>query len=100
MKNSSLEYKKAKNKVEKLKRFYNHLTVYIIVNLVITTIKIFNDLESWDSFFNTLTSFNVLSSWIVWGLVLLIHLLSLSFGQSWEEKKLEKFMEEELNNKK
>ncbi len=94
---SNLKYIKAKNKVEKLKSFYNHLGIYVIVNLVITGFKVSNHLESWDSFINDLLSIDVLSVWVIWGLVLLIHFISLIFGQGWEERKIEELMNKELS---
>ena len=94
---SNLKYIKAKNKVEKLKSFYNHLVIYVIVNLVITGFKVSNHLESWDSFINDLLSIDVLSVWVIWGLVLLIHFISLIFGQGWEERKIEELMNKELS---
>jgi len=94
---SNLKYIKAKNKVEKLKSFYNHLVIYVIVNLVITGFKVSNHLESWDSFINDLLSIDVLSVWVIWGLVLLMHFISLIFGQGWEERKIEELMNKELS---
>ena len=95
--NSNLKYIKAKNRVEKLKGFYNHLVVYVIVNLVITGFKVSNNLDSWKDFTNELMSIDVLSVWTIWGLVLLIHVISLIFGQGWEERKIEELMNKELS---
>lgn len=95
LQDSDLKYIKAKNRVEKLKRFYNHLAVFIIINLIITGFKVFNNLDSWESFKNELLTFNVLSSWSVWGLVLLIHFISVAFFQGWEERKIEAYMKKE-----
>jgi hypothetical protein len=94
---SDLKYIKAKNRVEKLKGFYNHLVIYIIVNLIITGFKVSNNLDSWASFTNELLSIDILSSWTIWGLVLLMHLISLIFGQGWEERKIEELMNKELS---
>lgn len=94
-KESDLKYIKAKNRVEKLKRFYNHLAVYIIINLIITGFKVHNNLGSWDSFINEVLTFDVLSSWIVWGLVIVIHFISVTFFQGWEERKIEEYMNKE-----
>ena len=101
MEHSDLRYIKAKDRVEKIKKFYNHLAVYIIINLVITGFKVSNNLGSWEEFTNELFSFNVLSSWTVWGMVLLIHFLSITIGRHWEERKIEALMKKELsrNNK-
>ncbi|WP_405569148.1 2TM domain-containing protein [Winogradskyella sp. Asnod2-B02-A] len=97
--NTDLKYLKAKNRVEKLKRFYNHLTVYIIINSIITGFKVYNNLDSWESFKNELLSFDVLSSWTVWGLVLVIHFISVVFFQDWEERKIEAYMRKENETK-
>ena len=97
----SLKYMKAKDRVEKIKGFYNHLAVYIIINLVITGFKLSNNLGSWKEFTNELFSFDTLSSWTIWGIVLLIHLFAVTVGRGWEERKIEALMKKELskNNK-
>ena len=92
---TDLKYLKAKTRVEKIKKFYNHLAVYIVINSIITGFKVYNNLDSWESFKNELLSFDVLSSWTVWGLVLLIHLISVVFFQDWEERKIEAYMRKE-----
>ncbi|PKG41469.1 hypothetical protein CXF67_15420 [Psychroflexus sp. MES1-P1E] len=98
---SNLKYIKAKNRVEKLKGFYNHLAIYMIVNTIITGFKVSNNLDSWASFKNDLFSIEVLSVWTIWGLVLLIHFISLTYGHGWEERKIEELMNKEFskNNK-
>ncbi len=63
---SNLKYKKAKNRVEKLKGFYNHLVIYVIVNTIITGFKVSNNLDSWENFKNDLFSIDVLSVWTIW----------------------------------
>ena len=93
---TDLKYIKAKNRVEKLKRFYNHLVIYIIVNLVITGFKVSNNLDTWDAFINELFSIDVLSVWCIWGVILIIHFIALTFGQDWEERKIEELMRKEL----
>ncbi|MFP4846494.1 2TM domain-containing protein [Winogradskyella sp. PE311] len=94
---SDLNYIKAKDRVEKIKKFYNHLVVFIIVNLVITGFKVSDNLDSWEAFTNELLSINVLSSWTVWGVVLFIHFLSVTIGRNWEERKIEALMKKELS---
>ncbi|MDB9721209.1 2TM domain-containing protein [Winogradskyella sp.] len=97
--NSNLKYIKAKNRVEKLKGFYNHVVIYFIVNSIITGFKVSNNLDSWDAFINDLISIDVLSVWTVWGIVLVMHFISLVFGQGWEERKIEELMQKELAKK-
>ena len=96
----NLRYILAKNRVEKVKSFYNHLAVYMIVNLVITGFKVSNHLDSWTDFKNEILTINVLSVWTVWGLVLLIHLVSVTLLSGWEERKIEALMKKELSKNK
>ena len=91
-----LKYLMAKDRVEKLRRFYNHLGVYILVNIIITGFKVTSHLESWDSCVDKFLSIDVLSSWTIWGLVLAIHFISVTFLQGWEERKIETLMKKEL----
>ncbi|MBC2845709.1 2TM domain-containing protein [Winogradskyella flava] len=98
MKNENLKYIRAKDRVERIKGLYNHLIIYLIVNILITGFKVSNDLDSWDSFISELTSINVLSVWGIWGIFLVLHVLSVKFGQGWEERKIEEFMNDELSN--
>lgn len=97
------KYNRARNRVEKLKSFYTHLSIYIIINTVITLFKV--SFDNWDRFTADLLTFDTLSSWTVWGFILLIHAFSVFalpklLGYDWEERKIERFMQEELNKKK
>jgi hypothetical protein len=92
----NLRYILAKNRVEKVKSFYNHLAVYMIVNLVITGFKVSDHLGSWTDFKSEILTINVLSVWTVWGLVLGIHLISVTLLSGWEERKIEAIMKKEL----
>ncbi|WP_339757342.1 2TM domain-containing protein [uncultured Winogradskyella sp.] len=94
---SNLKYIRAKNRVDKLKKFYNHLAVYIIINLIISGFKVSNNLNSWDNFIDELLSIDVLSSWTIWGLVILMHFISVVFLHGWEERKIEELMNKELS---
>lgn len=99
------KYNRAKRKMERLKSFYTHLVIYIIINLVITGFKVSNNLDNWNAFIDDLFSFDTLSSWSIWGLIIVIHaftvfVLPKVLGYDWEERKIERFMQEELNRKK
>lgn len=97
-KNQNLKYIKAKNKVERERGFYTHLIIYVLVNVMITILKLWNDLDSWESFTNELVSINVLSVWCIWGVFLVLHFISFKFGGDWEERKIEELMNKELYN--
>jgi hypothetical protein len=72
----------------------------MIVNLVITGFKVSDHLDSWTDFKNEIVTFNVLSVWTVWGLVLGIHLISVTLLSGWEERKIEALMKKELSQNK
>jgi 2TM domain len=95
---SNLSYIRAKNRVERERGFYNHLIVYIVVNTVLTSLKLWGDVNSWESFLNEILTINVLSSWVVWGIFLVLHFISFKYGQAWEERKIKEFMNDELSN--
>ena len=94
----NLKYIIAKNKVEKEKGLYTHLFIYIVVNLVITGFKVNNSLDSWDSFIDKIIGIDVLSTWVIWGIFLILHFVSFKYGLAWEERKIEKLMNKELSN--
>ena len=90
MDEQEVKYQKAKERVEALKGFYVHLTVYIIVNLGLFLINMFaSPGRLW--FFWPLMG---------WGIAITLHALrvfgsgSLS-GADWEEKKIKEIMDKE-----
>ena len=94
----SERYYKAKKRVEEIKGFYWHLVIYIAVNLFISVIRIFNEMDEGVSFFNALTDFGTYAIWLFWGIGIFFHALGVFntnpiLGKKWEEKKLKEFME-------
>lgn len=92
----------AKKKVEKIKGFYIHLSVYIIVNIFISAIIIYgltNDSDHEYGFQGAISHFGTYSTWLFWGIGLFFHWLgvfgtNLFFGKDWEKKKIEKYMDD------
>jgi hypothetical protein len=90
MNTEDIKYQKAKERVDEIKGFYTHLTVYIVINLMLFTI-------------NMLTSPEGL--WFIWplmgwGVAIVLHALSvyspgLGLGADWEQRKIKELMEEE-----
>jgi hypothetical protein len=93
-------YLKAKTRVEKLKAFYKHLTVYVVVNGAIYAFKIIRNLRRGESFEDAFFDFSISGIWLIWGIVLAIHAFSV-FGlplilvDNWEEEKIKQYMEDE-----
>lgn len=98
---SDLEFIKAKNKVKKLKQFYAHLTVYIVINTVITVVKIMHNLNNGESLNEAFFDFATVITWLLWGIAIALHAFSVFglpfiLGVDWEERKIEKYMNDEL----
>lgn len=82
-------YLRAKKKVENLKSFYTHLTVYVLINVFLFVIN----LSTYDGHW-----------WFIyplggWGIGLLAHALSTFtfgfFSEEWEERKIKEYMEKD-----
>lgn len=94
----------AKKKVAKIKGFYNHLVIYIIVNIVLFLLQdkitiIFLSKRAFGNpeFLETI-NWDVFGMPIVWGLILIIHAVNVFgngffFGRKWEERQIQKYME-------
>lgn len=86
---------RARKRVKKIKGFYTHLLIYVIINIMIVVINI-QDLEPGESYFQYKNFFTL----FFWGIGLAIHGLSVFLtdfilGKNWEERKIKKFMEED-----
>jgi hypothetical protein len=100
------KYLRAKKRVEKMKGFYIHFAVYIIVNLFLSSIIIFGlTSDGGDSFEEAFSNFGVYSTWIFWGIGVFFHWLGVFgfnslFGKNWEENKLKEIMDKDTLNRK
>lgn len=100
-----IKYLRAKKRVEKIKGFYVHLIVYIIVNIFLSGIIIFGIMqEEGDSFGEVIQNFGVYSTWVFWGIGIFFHWLGVFgftvVGKNWEEKKLKEILDKEERNSK
>ncbi|MFD2940608.1 2TM domain-containing protein [Flavobacterium notoginsengisoli] len=87
-------YYDAQKKVKEIREFYEHLTVYVLVNPIVI-------------FVNLMTSPGYL--WFLWclmgwGMAIILHGLKVFsfppfFNKKWEEKKIREIMEKEQNRK-
>ncbi|WP_324068711.1 MAG: 2TM domain-containing protein [Flavobacterium sp.] len=94
-----IKYQEALKRVKKIKGFYTHAIVYVIINIMIVIINIqsLNEGETYFQFKNFMTAF-------FWGIGLLAHGLSVFvpnwiMGQNWEDRKIKEFIEKEKANK-
>ncbi len=87
---------RAKKRVQELKGFYIHATVYTVINIFILVniyVRTDYDNEGFWKFGHFLTPF-------FWGIGLLFHGLKVFdanpfFGKNWEERKIKKYMNED-----
>jgi len=94
-----IKYQEAIKRVKKIKGFYTHLIIYLVINTMIIIVNSQN-LDDGESFFQL----RIFSTAIFWGIGLVSHgfsvfMPSLIMGKNWEEKKIKELMEKEKNNK-
>jgi len=90
-----IQYDKALKRVKKIKGFYTHLLVYVVINIMIIILNI-QGLDKGESYFKLENFFTA----FFWGIGLLAHGLStfggeIFLGNDWEEKKIQEIMEKE-----
>lgn len=90
-----IQYQKAKRQVERLRGFYSHLFIYLIINLVIVYYN-YTHLKPGESYFQFKNFFTA----TFWGIGILAHaavvfLSKTSYLQKWEERKIRELMEKE-----
>ena len=93
-------YLRAKKRIEKLKKYYSHVSIYLFVNIVLSSIKVYKDLERGDSFAEAIFEGNNFSLWFWWGIAIAFHTyntfsVSLLFmNKDCEDKKIKEYMNE------
>lgn len=88
---------RAKQRVKKIKGFYTHLLIYIVINVIVVFQNIEN-LEPGESYFQA----HNFITFTLWGIVLIIHALTtflpnFIFGSDWEARKIKEIIEKEKN---
>lgn len=94
--NRNNKYLKAKNRVEELKKFYSHLTSYLLVMIGLAGLNYWVD--GWRYPWFLWAAFG-------WGIGLFAHAIGVFnwnpfFGKNWEQRKIKEYMEKESNDKK
>ncbi|MFH6946169.1 2TM domain-containing protein [Flavobacterium sp. FlaQc-50] len=92
----------AYKKMRRIKGFYSHLRIYVIVNIIIIITNLNRDWfgRGADLYEIGLLDWHTYSTALFWGIGLFFHALSvfgenLFFGQEWQEKKIQKYMDKE-----
>lgn len=89
--NREHKYLRAKERVEKLRKFYGNLTSYVLVISLLAGINYWTN--DWNYMWFLWAAFG-------WGIGLTFHAISVFdlnpfFGREWEERKIKEFMKEE-----
>ena len=99
-------YNAAYKRIKRLKRFYSHLKIFIIVNIIIIVSSLTRDKSAGLLVMDLsgLTEWHTYSTAFFWGIGLLAHALSVFgtdwfFGSDWEKRKIQKYMEKDAANK-
>ena len=98
--NSDPKYDMAYKRVKRIKGFYTHVLVYVLVNGFIILSSINRDFIRGED----IMELELFSTPLFWGIGLLFHGLSvfgknIFFGSNWEEKKIKELMDRDKNNK-
>jgi 2TM domain len=96
-------YNAAYKKVKKIKGFYSHLKIYIIVNAIIIVTNLNKDFFGHNQNDYGWMEWHTYSTALYWGIGLLIHAFSVFgpdvfFNKDWEEKKIQKYMDKDAAN--
>jgi hypothetical protein len=93
-------YNLAYKRVKKIKGFYVHALVFVLVNAFIIISSYNRSLFGNEVFLR----WETFSTAFLWGIGLLVHGLSvfgrnIFFGQNWEERKIQEFMDKDKSEK-
>jgi len=99
MEQQNAKLERAKKRLDELKGFYGHLASYIVVNLGVTSIIMYGRVQDGEAF-GEVWDFGSFSVWLFWGIGLFFHGLQVFsknpiFSKQWEERQIEKYMEQE-----
>ncbi len=95
----SEKQKRAEKKVKRIRGFYVHASLYLIINTVITIVKIVGTPYYGENFMGPIWHFSTFATWLFWGIGLALHALRVFsynpfFNKKWEARQIEKYMNE------
>ena len=99
MTSEEIKYKEAQKEVKRIKGFYTHAIVYVVINIMVFITNA-REIPAGES----IIQWRTLMTPITWGIGLLAHGLSvfgnaIFFGQNWEEKKIQELMDKDKSEK-
>lgn len=98
--NKAKKLLKAKKRVETIKGFYIHLTLYFFINIMVSSVIIISGFNGSTFFGGSPFNIGTFASWVLWGIGIFIHAVYVFyvnpiFSKDWEQRKIQKYMEEE-----
>ncbi|MEE3999378.1 2TM domain-containing protein [Tenacibaculum sp. FZY0031] len=96
--NREQQYIRAQKRVDEIKKFYNHLVVYIFINLVFIGRRIYKDIVYRDeSVMEAFLDINNYNLFFWWGVIVFLHGFNVFskgklFSKKWEERKIKEYM--------
>ncbi|WP_421812263.1 2TM domain-containing protein [Flagellimonas sp.] len=102
MTNKQTAREAAKKRVQELKGYYSHITIFVIVNVILYLLKtgmltsLLPEAFPKESYYYDWINSNIL----IWTLILIVHTLivfrdKFTFFKKWEERQIKKYMEED-----
>ena len=102
MTNKQTAREAAKKRVQELKGYYSHITIFVIVNVILYLLKtgmltsLLPEAFPKESYYYDWINSNIL----IWTLILIVHTLivfrdKFTFVKKWEERQIKKYMEED-----
>ena len=93
-------YERAKKRVENIKGFYWHFTIYIIINVAISSNEIARRMSNGESFSEAFFDLGTFALWLFWGIGVFFHFYGVFakkyvFSKNWEQRKIEEYIEKE-----
>ncbi|MDO7173951.1 2TM domain-containing protein [Mariniflexile sp. AS56] len=88
-------YERAAKRVKRIRGFYSHAIVYVVINMMIVVVNIQN-LDAGESYFQ----WHNFTTLFFWGIGLVAHGVSVfvpnyMLGKDWEERKIKELMEKD-----
>lgn len=98
-KNANESYIRAKKKTEEIKKFYKHLIIYVVVNIIISAVKVTDYLDGGFTLEETFSQLDIYIVWLIWGFFILLRAVktfkaNAILGADWEERKIKEIMNE------
>ena len=90
----------AQQRVEQLKKFYKHLATYLIINIFLSSLFIFSDMNDGASFTEALFQKSTFIIWFFWGIGLAFDAIKTFgfgkvFSKDWENRKIKEYLNQE-----